>query len=84
MATEQAKSRAVGPEEIAEFLDLRTPDGKPDRDAVLKYAREGKIPSFRLSNKCIRFFEDEVEASARADTVWSSRCSGKEVERGTP
>ncbi len=66
MTSERQKSRAVGPEEVAEFLDLRTPGGAPDRNAVLKYAREGKLPSFRLSNKCIRFFLDEVEESARA------------------
>ncbi len=66
MPVKDSKSRAVGPEEVAEFLNLRKPGGEPDRDAVLKYAREGKLPSFRLSNKCIRFFLDEVEESARA------------------
>jgi len=63
--TEEFTSKAVGPEEVAEFLSLYLPGGRPHRETVLELARRGKIPCHRFSNKLIRFYIDEVEAATR-------------------
>jgi len=65
MATNETTPKAVGPEEVAIFLSLFLPDGRPNREKVLKLVRQGKIPCVRFSNKVIRFYLDEVEAATR-------------------
>jgi hypothetical protein len=66
MNSDNIRPKAVGPDEVAQALSLIHPDGRPNRELVLKLARQGKIPCVRFSNKVIRFYLDEVEAATRS------------------
>jgi hypothetical protein len=63
MLEQQERKPLLPPDGLAERLSIFDKDGKPHGKKVLQYAREGKIPSVRLSSKCIRFDLDAVEAA---------------------
>jgi predicted site-specific integrase-resolvase len=61
MKNRQRREPLLTPAEIAARLQVLDKDGEPHGSKILQYAREGKIPSVRLSAKCIRFDWEAVE-----------------------
>jgi len=61
MSNIKQRQPLLTPDEIAERLSVFDQDGRPHGKKILQYARERKIPSIRLSAKCIRFDWETVE-----------------------